>query len=168
MRERTIPRGVPSPFLRLAVAATLVAFGLSAACSDPQSQGAPVTIVASGGTSGAPAGSGGARSSSPSTGGIPGSAVPPPEPATPTPPANGGCPAGKALCAGACVFLRGDDASGGACDTACTAPLSRREGACVCPLGFDASGTSCVEIARGAAHCGGCDQSCGPSQACLG
>jgi hypothetical protein len=52
------------------------------------------------------------------------------------------------------------------CAPACVSPQTCVSGNCVCPSGQALCGAACVDITT-TAHCGGCNTTCGASQACV-
>jgi hypothetical protein len=75
---------------------------------------------------------------------------------------SGGCPAGMALCGGACVAVLNSPTNCGGCGLLCNAPGQQcSNGACGCASGYSDCGSGCVAVTSDPANCGSCGNACG-------
>lgn len=76
-----------------------------------------------------------------------------------------GCPDGSLSCQARCSDIQNDPDNCGDCGTACEAGGYCDAGDCNCPPGGAVCDDHCVNL-NGAAHCGGCDETCDPDELC--
>ena len=78
------------------------------------------------------------------------------------------CPAGFAVCSGACVSLQSDLENCGACANTCAAGEVCRSGRCTvtCQATLTDCGGACVDLQSAPLHCGACDEQCSTGAVC--
>jgi Stigma-specific protein, Stig1 len=78
------------------------------------------------------------------------------------------CPEGQTDCGGACVDLKTNAVSCGACLNVCPTGAACVDGACQCPAGQVDCDGACADLQTDPLHCGACDLFCGEHGTCTG